>query len=37
MQDVKIQCTDVARGLVEELQQCFPSQKIMNAIGIINP
>jgi hypothetical protein len=36
VQDVKIQCIGATWGLIEKLQQCFPSQEIINAIGITN-
>jgi len=36
-QDVKNQCTFATNGLILELDRRFPTQKLMNTIGIIYP
>jgi len=34
---VKVQCSHAAIFLIEELEQQFPNQELMNTIGIIYP
>jgi hypothetical protein len=35
IEDVKKQCSNATFGLIEELELRFPTQSIMNAMGII--